>query len=70
MGDGGDCPLHGEKLTFCGPQIISKNKENIDAWVEEEEMGGGSEVMMRKGAVKRGMFFKKPSAKKSTPRYK
>ena len=27
MGDGVDCPLHGEKLTFCGPQIISKNKE-------------------------------------------
>ena len=43
---------------------------NIDDWVEEEEMGGGSEVVMRKGAVKRGMFFKKPSAKKSTPRYK
>ena len=27
MGDGVDCPLHGEKLIFCGPQIISKNKE-------------------------------------------
>ena len=27
MGDGVDCRLHGEKLIFCGPQIISKNKE-------------------------------------------
>ena len=27
MGDGVNCPLHGEKLIFCGPQIISKNKE-------------------------------------------
>ena len=29
MGDGGDCPLHGEKLTFCGPQIISKNEKKL-----------------------------------------
>ena len=34
MGDGGDCPLHGEKLTFCGPQIISvANDDDFDAGV-------------------------------------
>ena len=27
VGDGVNCPLHGEKLIFCGPRIISKNKE-------------------------------------------
>ena len=27
MGDGVNCPLHGEKLIFCGPRIISKNEE-------------------------------------------
>ena len=43
MGDGGDYPLHGEKLTFCGPQIISKNKEKT-----EKNCGGKLE---RRGEV-------------------
>ena len=42
MGDGVDCPLHGEKLTFCGPQIISKNKEKTGKklWGEIRKKGG------------------------------
>ena len=42
MGDGVDCPLHGEKLTFCGPQIISKNKEKTGKrlWGEVRKKGG------------------------------
>ena len=41
MGDGVNCPLHGEKLIFCGPQIISKNKEKTKKklWGEIRKRG-------------------------------